>query len=49
MDQTEEDIKKRRQEYTEEQFKKGFNDLDNYNDMVTHLEPTSWSVTSNGL
>ena len=39
MDLTEaEDIKKRWQEYTEEPCKKGFNDLDNHDDVVTHLE-----------
>ena len=49
MDLTEaEDIKKRWQEYTEELYKKGLNDLDNHNGVVTHLEPTSWSVKSNG-
>ena len=40
MDLTEaEDIKKRWQEYTEEPYKKGLNDLDNYNGVVTNLEP----------
>ena len=34
-----ENIKKRRQEYTEEQYKKDLNDLDNHNDMITYLEP----------
>ena len=39
MDLTEtEDIKKRRQEYMEELYKKGLHDLDNH-DMITHLEP----------
>ena len=33
-----EEIKKRWQEYTEELYKKGLNDLDNHNGMVTHLE-----------
>ena len=33
-----EDIKKRWQEYTE-LYKKGLNDLDNHDRMVTHLEP----------
>ena len=33
-----EDIKKRWQEYTE-LYKKGLNDLDNHNRVVTHLEP----------
>ena len=31
-------IKKRWQEYTEEPCKKGLNDLDNHDDVVTHLE-----------
>ena len=34
-----EDIKKRLQEYTEELYKKGLNDLDNHDGVVTHLEP----------
>ena len=33
-----EEIKKRWQEYTEELYKKGLNDLDNHSGMVTHLE-----------
>ena len=40
MDLTEaEDIKKRWQEYTEELYKKDFHDLDNYDGVITHLEP----------
>ena len=40
MDLTEaEDIKKRRQEYTEELHKKYLNDPDNHNGVTTHLEP----------
>ena len=40
MDLTEaEDIKKRWQEYTEELYKKGLNDPDNHNGVITHLEP----------
>ena len=40
MDLTEaEDIKKRWQEYTEELYKNDLNDLDNYDDVITHLEP----------
>ena len=35
-----EDIKKRWQKYTE-LYKKGLNDLNNDNDVVTHLEPDS--------
>ena len=39
MDLTEaEDIKKRWQEYTE-LYKKCFNDPENHNGMITHLEP----------
>ena len=39
MDLTEEDIRKRWQEYTEELYKKDLHDPDNYNGMITHLEP----------
>ena len=40
MDLTEaEDIKKRWQEYTEEQYKKDLHDPDNYDGVITHLEP----------
>ena len=40
MDLTEaEDIKKRWQEYTEELYKKGLNNPDNHNGVITHLEP----------
>ena len=35
----EEKIKKRWQEYTEELYKKGLNDPDHDNGVVTHLEP----------
>ena len=34
-----EDIKKRWQEYTEELYKKGLNDPENYYGVITHLEP----------
>ena len=34
-----EDIKKRRQEYTEEPYKKDLHDPDNHDGMITHLEP----------
>ena len=34
-----EDIKKRWQEYTEELYKKDLHDLDNHDDVITHLEP----------
>ena len=40
MDLTEaEDIRKRWQEYTEELYKKGLNDQDNHDSVITHLEP----------
>ena len=34
-----EDIKKRWREYTEELYKKDFNDTDNHDGVITHLEP----------
>ena len=34
-----EDTKKRWQEYTEELYKKGLNDPDNHDGVVTYLEP----------
>ena len=40
MDITEaEGIKKRWQQYTEELYKKGLNDVDNHDGVVTNLEP----------
>ena len=40
MDLTEaEHIKKWWQEYTEELYKKDFQDQDNHNGVITHLEP----------
>ena len=40
MDLTEaEDIKMKWQEYTEELYKKDIHDSDNYNGVITHLEP----------
>ena len=40
MDLTEtEDIQMRSQEYTEELYKKGLDDLDNHDGVITHLEP----------
>ena len=40
MDLTEaEDIKRRRQEYTEELYKKDLNDTDDHDGVTTHLEP----------
>ena len=45
MDLTEaEDIKRRRQEYTEELYKKDHHDLDNHDGVITHPGPTSWNV-----
>ena len=34
-----EEMKKRWYEHTEKLYKKSLNDLDNHNDIVTHLEP----------
>ena len=34
-----EDIKKRRQEYTEKLYKKDLHDPDNHDGVITHLEP----------
>ena len=39
MDLTEEEIKKRWQEYTEELYKKELHDQDNHDGVITHLEP----------
>ena len=39
MDLTEEDIKKRWQEYTEELYKKDLYDQDNHDGVITHWEP----------
>ena len=47
-----EDIKQRRQEYTEELYKKDLHDPDNHNGVVTHLEPdileceVKWAIGS---
>ena len=52
MDLTEAEDIKRWQEYTEELYKKGLNDLDNHNGVVTHPEQdilefeVKWSLTS---
>ena len=43
-----EDIKKRWQKYTEELYKKGLNDPDNHDGVVTHLSQTSCDVKSTG-
>ena len=39
MNITEEDIKKRWQEYTEELYKKDLHEPDNHDGVITHLEP----------
>ena len=47
MDLTEvEDIKKKWQEYTEEQYKNDLHDPDNHDGVMTHLEPDilEWKV-----
>ena len=43
-----EDIKKRRQEYIEELYKKDLHDPDNHDGVITDLEQTSWNVKSSG-
>ena len=43
-----EDIKKRWQEYTE-LYKKGLNDPDNHDGVITHLEPDILEIKSSGL
>ena len=46
------DIKKRWQEYTEEQYKKELNEPDNHSGVITHLEPdilegkVNWALES---
>ena len=39
MDLTEEEIKKRWQEYTQEQYQKDLHDPDTHNGVIIHLEP----------
>ena len=49
MDLTEaENIKKTWQEYKEELYKKGLHDPDNYDGVITNLEPVPWNVKSSG-
>ena len=43
-----EDIKKKWQEYTEELYKKDFNDLDNHDGVITYLEQDMGNVKSSG-
>ena len=38
-DITEADIKKKWKDYTEQLYKKDFNDLDNHDGVATHIEP----------
>ena len=42
-----EDIKKRWQEY-KELYKKDLHDPDNHDDMIIHLDQTSWNAKSSG-
>ena len=44
-----EEIKNRCQQYTEELHKKGFNDPDNHDGVVTHLEPDILECEQVGL
>ena len=48
MDLTEEEIKKRWQESTEELYKKHLHDPDNHDVVITYVEQTSWNVKSSG-
>ena len=43
-----EEIKKGWQEYTEELYKKGLNNPDNHNGVITHLEPDILECESSG-
>ena len=43
-----ENIKKRRQEYIEELYKKDLHDLDNHDGVISHLEPAFWNAKSSG-
>ena len=43
-----EEIKKRWKEYTEKLYKKDLNELDYYDHVVSHPEPTFWRVKSGG-
>ena len=47
LTEVEKEIKKRWQEYTEELYKKGLNDPDNHDGVITQSQ-TSWSVKSSG-
>ena len=41
-------IKKMWQEYTEELYRKGLNDPDNHDGVITHQKQTSWNAKSSG-
>ena len=43
-----EDIKKQRQEYIKELYKKVLHDPDNHDGVITYLAQTSWSAKSSG-
>ena len=43
-----EDIKKRRQEYTEELYKKDLHDTDKHDGVISHLEPDIWNAKPSG-
>ena len=43
-----EEIKKRWHEYTEDLFKIDFNDPDNHNGVITHLEEACWGAKPSG-
>ena len=43
-----EEIKRRCQEYTEELYKKGLNDWDNHDGVITHLEPVFIPILKKG-
>ena len=49
LDLTEaEDIKKKKQQYTEELYKIDLHDPDSHDAVIAHLEPTSWNMKSSG-
>ena len=48
MDLTEEDIKKRWQEFTEELYEKDLHNPTNHDGVITHLEPDILNVKSSG-
>ena len=48
MNLTEAEYIKRWQEYTEELYRKDVHDADDHDDVITHLEQTSWNVKSSG-